>query len=111
MNKTNAQKQVTLQQGRQTKSLWQRPLDFPKKVTIPLILLVLYLGVSFAPGMKFLQFPYYTIYCGHRPIVATNFAGGRQYYLPNDEGYQVNYLMNEYFCNESDAKAAFYYRY
>jgi hypothetical protein len=47
---------------------------------------------------------FYTVACGHRPIVGTNFAASYTYYRPGDRGYSPSFF-HSYYCSEEAAQA------
>ncbi len=50
-----------------------------------------------------------TFRCGHKPVIATDFAASYVYYLPSQDGYHPA-LFSEYYCSETDAQRAGFQR-
>lgn len=47
----------------------------------------------------------YYIYCGHKPILASNFAAGYSYDTPESDFYDPSDpFTSAYFCNKKDAE-------
>ena len=73
--------------------------------SVVVVLLAVTLPITFPVG----NFAVAYVRCGHQPIEASRFAAGDSYQLPGDSGYGPN-LWAEYFCSETDARAAGFHR-
>jgi hypothetical protein len=49
-----------------------------------------------------LRYPYYELYCGHKPILASSFMG-KGYYTPDMLGYRVS-MYSTFYCTEEAAQ-------
>lgn len=56
-----------------------------------------------------LQYPYYELFCGNKPIVASSFMS-RSYYTPDMQSYDLMSRTDnaKLYCTEEEARAAGY---
>lgn len=57
-----------------------------------------------------LQYPYYELFCGRKPVVALSFMGSRTYKTPDMQGYDVGGMYSTLYCTENDARSNGYYK-
>jgi hypothetical protein len=54
------------------------------------------------PGARY---PLDIIRCGHLPVLATDFAAGHSYTVPDSPEYMVTPFHDIFFCSREDAEA------
>ncbi len=77
---------------------------FGKRLLV--VIALLYLVSLFVPLVwPYAWYPLYVLKCGHRPIIATDFAAGMSYVTPESPRYihSLSPFATEFFCSEAEA--------
>lgn len=89
-----------------TKNQKQRAVTKPgkirKAIIITLALYMVYMIALINPLTgPYLQYPYYRVFCGHEPVIATSFMG-KSYKTADMRGYRLHSFA-ELYCSENEA--------
>lgn len=74
-----------------------------------IILLAYVIGLVNPITGNYLKYPYYELFCGQKPVVASDFMA-RTYLTPDMKSYKVKNMGATLYCTENDAKANGYRR-
>lgn len=74
------------------------------------VLLALYIiGLVNPITSSLFRYPYYVVYCGQKPVVASKFMASWLYITP-DSKYYKSAIFDEYYCTAEEAEANGYQR-
>lgn len=80
----------------------------PKKVYVPIIVLLIYIISLFVPVVSaYSKYPIYIAHCGKLPLIASGYS--KVYYSPGEELYIVTPFTKDFFCNPQQAESAGYH--